>query len=66
MNNYIPSDKKLSLDDCKTILKKNGIQHSDEEIILIRDWFYHLADIAIDAIDKNNPNVVKQKKNTQI
>ncbi len=66
MNNYISPDKKLSLDDCKIILKRNGVQHTDEEIILIRDWFYHLADIAIDAIDKNDPNFVKQKKSIQI
>jgi hypothetical protein len=66
MNNYVPLNKRLSLDECKTILKKNNVQHTDEEIILIRDWFYHLADIAIDAIDKNDQNVVKQKKSIQI
>lgn len=44
---------KLSLSECKKILIKNGLQHTDEEIILIRNWFYHLAEIAIDAIDKN-------------
>lgn len=65
MANYVPPDKRLSLDDCKTILKSNGVQHTDEEIILIRDWFYHLADIAIDAIDKNAPNTEKQKKSSQ-
>jgi hypothetical protein len=62
MNNYVPPDKRLSLATCKKILKKNGVQHTDEEIIKIRDWFYVLADIAIDAIDKNDPNYVKQKK----
>ena len=44
---------KLSLNECKKILIKNGLQHTDEEIILIRNWYYHLAEIAIDAIDKN-------------
>ena len=56
MNNYVPPDKRLSLDECKTILKRNGVQHTDEEIVLIRDWFYHLAGIAIYAIDKNDQN----------
>lgn len=65
MNNYISPDKRLSLETCKKILKRNGVKHTDEEIILIRDWFYHLANIAIDAIDKNDPNYVKQKKSSQ-
>jgi hypothetical protein len=46
-------NRKLSLNECKRLLIKNGLQHTDEEIILIRNWFYHLAEIAIDAIDKN-------------
>ena len=65
MNNYVPPDKRMSLDTCKKILERNGVHHTDEEIILIRDWFYHLADIAIDAIDKNDPNMVQQKKSIQ-
>jgi hypothetical protein len=46
MNNYVPPEKRLSLVTCKKILKRNGVQHTDEEIIKIRDWFYVLADIA--------------------
>ena len=65
MNNYIPADKRLSLAICKKILKRNDIQHTDEEIILIRDWFYHLTDIAIDAIDKNANTISTDTEITQ-
>jgi len=63
MNNYVSPDKRLSLATCKKILKRNGVQHTDEEIIKIRDWLYHLADIAIDAIDKNaSPSELEKHK----
>ena len=66
MNNYLPPDKRLSLTTCKKILNIDGLNYTDEEVIKIRDWLYVMADIAIDAIDKNAPNVVKQKKSIQI
>lgn len=47
------SEKRLSLTKCKTILNRDGLNYTDEEVIKIRDFLYHLADIAIDAIDKN-------------
>lgn len=61
MNNYIPKEKRLSLTDCKIILNTDGLYYTDEEIILIRDWLYHMADIAIDAIDKNAKPDIKNK-----
>jgi hypothetical protein len=50
---YGTENKKLSLVECKKILNTNEIYYTDEEIIKIRDWMYHMAEIAIDSIDKN-------------
>ena len=44
--------------ECKKILHADGLLYSDEEIIQIRDWMYHMADIAIDA---NEMEEVKRK-----
>lgn len=40
------TENKLSLVVCKTILNKNGLEYSDDEIIAIRDFLYHMAEIA--------------------
>ena len=55
-----PADenRKLSLVECKKILNTDGLCYTDEEVLKIRDWLYHMADIAIDAIDKNAKPVV--------
>lgn len=53
MNNYVSPDRRLTLSACKKILNTDGLNYTDEEIIKIRDWLYVMADIAIDAIDKN-------------
>ncbi len=44
-------NKKLSLNECKKILNGNDDEYTDEQIIKIRDWLYHIADIAIEAYD---------------
>ena len=46
-------NRKLSLIECKKILNTDGLCYTDEEVLKIRDWLYHMADIAIYAIDKN-------------
>ena len=51
--NYASNDNKLSLAKCKKILNVDGFCYTDEEVIKIRDWLYHMVDIAIDALDKN-------------
>ena len=61
MKNYVPADKKLSLNACKKILNTDGLNYTDEEIIKIRDWLYVMANIAIDAIDKNAKPDIKNK-----
>jgi len=51
-------NRKLSLEECKKTLNTGGLCYTDEEVLKIRDWLYHMADIAIDAIDKNAKPVV--------
>lgn len=46
-------NRKLSLVECKKILNTDGLCYTDEEVLKIRDYLYHLADITIDALDKN-------------
>ena len=46
-------NRKLSLIECKKILNTDGLCYTDEEVLKIRDWLYQMADIAIDALDKN-------------
>lgn len=46
-------NRKLSLVECKKILNTDGLCYTDEEVLKIRDYLYHLADLTIDAIEKN-------------
>jgi predicted lipase len=39
------TENKLSLAVCKTILNKNGLQYTDDEIIEIRDFLYNMAEM---------------------
>ena len=39
----------LSLEECKNIINVGETQFNDEEVILIRDFLYELAQIAIEA-----------------
>ena len=43
----------LSIEKSKKLLNENDEQFADEEIIQIRDYFYHLTNIAIDNLLKN-------------
>lgn len=52
-------NRKLSLLECKKILNTDGLCYTDEEVLKIRDWLYQMADIAIDALDKNANDVIK-------
>ncbi len=52
-------NRKLSLIECKKILNTDGLCYTDEEVLKIRDWLYQMADIAIDALDKNANNVIE-------
>jgi len=50
----------LSITECKKKLNKNGVYFNDEEIKLIRNVLYKLADVCHKTI--NNKNLKKNKK----
>ena len=52
MNNYVPQNKRLSLSACKRILNTDGVFYTDDEIVELRDWLYHMADIVFDTLDR--------------
>jgi hypothetical protein len=64
MNSAV-ENRKLSLIECKKILNTDGLCYTDEEVLKIRDWLYQMADIAIDALDKNANTVteINEEKN---
>ena len=45
-------NNKLSLNECKKILNTDGVFYTDDEIIELRDWLYHMADIVFDTMDR--------------
>jgi hypothetical protein len=47
----VGGNSKLSLIECKKILNKEADEYTDEQVIKIRDWLYHIADIAIEAYE---------------
>lgn len=47
-------NKKLSLVECKKILNTDGVFYTDEEVIELRDWLYHMAEIVFDTMDSEN------------
>lgn len=52
MNNYVPQNKRLSLSVCKRILNNDDVFYTDDEIVELRDWLYHMADIVFDTLDR--------------
>ena len=63
-------NRKLSLVECKKILNTDGVFYTDDEVIELRDWLYHMAEIVYDTMDRehskrqmeltNNENEIKQ------
>jgi hypothetical protein len=45
-------NRKLSLNECKKILNTDGLFYTDEEVIELRDWLYHMADIVFDTMER--------------
>lgn len=43
--------EKLPLTKCKEILNAEGQKYTDEEVLMLRDYFYELAAIASEQID---------------
>ena len=50
----------LSLNECKKILNEEENKYTDEQIILIRDWLYHMADIALDSLDQEEDKQISK------
>ena len=50
----VGGNNRLSLIECKKTSTLVGEQFTDEQIIKIRDWLYHMADIAIEAYEMEN------------
>lgn len=45
-------NNKVTLAECRKILNRNGVQYTDEEILEIRDWLYHIIEIILDAQER--------------
>ncbi len=54
-------ENRIPLEECKKTLNVDGDEFTDEEIIMIRDWLYHMADIAIAEYDRKHENLGKCK-----
>jgi hypothetical protein len=44
----IEIEDKMPLAKCRELLNCKGMKYADEEILLIRDWFYCIAEITYD------------------
>lgn len=42
----------LTLKECRKILEVNETELTDAEVLQMRDWLYHIAEIAIDAMEE--------------
>jgi hypothetical protein len=49
----------LTLQQCKTILNDNEL--TDEEVLLIRDWLYQFADLAIEITNEVDLGQIEEK-----
>ena len=47
----VSEHNKLSLTECKKTLNTDGLFYTDAEIIELRDFLYHMADIVMDDIE---------------
>ena len=54
--------KMISLVECKKILNADGLFYTDDEIIKLRDFLCHLADIAMNEIEKKTKKIVEIKR----
>ena len=61
MDNYVQKEKRISLTACKKILNTNGVVYTNEEVIELRDWLYHMAEITFDVLDREE----RQKQMTR-
>ncbi len=55
----------LTLNECKEILNEEENNYTDEQIILIRDWLYHMADIALDSLEQEENKQINNRNGKQ-
>ena len=51
--------------ECKRTLNTDGLFYTDEEIIELRDFLYHLADIVMDDIETEKNKKLMQALETK-
>jgi hypothetical protein len=54
----------LTINQCRAILKADKTKFTDEQIIQIRDFLYHLADIAIDGLKSETKEKINKNSKT--
>ena len=61
------SERKLTVEECRSILNKNGIEYTNEEIIQIRDFLYLMAEITSNNFQrmKDQEQVISINKNVK-
>ena len=52
----------LSISKCKNILNKNGLHYSDEEVEIIRNVLYIIAETEIGQINRKESTVYNPQK----
>ncbi len=45
----------LSITKCRKILGKDGAMYTDEEIIVLRDVLYKVAELYVENLERNGP-----------
>lgn len=62
----IDAEDQLPLGKCRELLKSKSKKYTDEEILLIRDWFYKLVQITYDEYFVNQqPCIIIPLKENQ-
>ena len=56
---------KLSLPECRKILNKGDANYTDEELIKIRNWLYHFADLAMEHLGNSDIALENQNKSNE-
>lgn len=57
------NNQKLSINECREILKQSGKNYSDAEIEKIRNWIYHISEITLDFLNSKSHKEINEIKN---
>jgi hypothetical protein len=53
---------KVSLAECRKIINTKGVHYTDEEVMEIRDWLYHIIDIILDVQEQDKKLIQQTHK----